>query len=226
MLKELPAVTLHSFLRLLVNHYDNFSFMVIRGILGVSDREYAEIRYRAVKNNLSHIEAWVALYEPVDIFFSHYDGSDYLDDVWEDLKSEQWALNGTADYAAIDDFIRSGLEKNLFLTVKSYLDYIATFDVQDEITDDQPPVILSTIHAAKGLEFKTVIVAGLNEGIFPGTRALTDEIEMESERNLAFVAFSRAEDCLILISRPESSEDARGNVRMNPISRFIGEALT
>jgi len=221
MLKELPAVTVHSFLRLLCNHHDNFSFMVIRKLLGVDDREYAEIRYHAVKNGMSHLETWMEFSGVLDSsnFFRHFDGSDRVTEAVDEIMTGPVAdvLFGQQ----ILDFISQGAGDNLFATIRQYLDYIATFDVQDELTDpDAPPITLSTIHAAKGLEFKTVIVAGMNEGIFPGARAEAAG-EIADETNLAFVAFSRAEDRLILTVRPEKTIDTKGAEHINPVSRFI-----
>nr|MBC8438187.1 ATP-dependent helicase [Candidatus Desulfobacula maris] len=79
-----------------------------------------------------------------------------------------------------------------------------------------------TCHAAKGLEFSTVIAIGLNEGIFPDKRDIASN-NLTDSRRLAYVAMTRAEDQLILTSRPlEKDED--GQIK-NPASRFISESL-
>ena len=81
-------------------------------------------------------------------------------------------------------------------TLESYLAHVALYTNTDQPTGGQK-VRLMTIHTAKGLEFKHVIVCGLNEGIFPSRKTNTRE-RMEEERRLAFVAMTRAEDTLYL----------------------------
>jgi superfamily I DNA/RNA helicase len=82
-------------------------------------------------------------------------------------------------------------------------------------------IALATIHAAKGLEWPVVIVAGCNEGIIPGRPNDPDEIE--GERRLMYVAMTRAMDQLILTVRPTESTDAAGRVHTSAESRFIIE---
>ena len=69
---------------------------------------------------------------------------------------------------------------------------------QDSYEGDADAVTLITLHAAKGLEFPVVFIAGLEEGVFPHSRALDDEKELEEERRLAYVGMTRAKRRLYL----------------------------
>jgi DNA helicase-2/ATP-dependent DNA helicase PcrA len=69
---------------------------------------------------------------------------------------------------------------------------------QDTYEGDADAVTLITVHAAKGLEFPVVFIAGLEEGLFPHSRALDDEKELEEERRLAYVGITRAKKRLFL----------------------------
>jgi DNA helicase II / ATP-dependent DNA helicase PcrA len=69
---------------------------------------------------------------------------------------------------------------------------------QDSYADSKDAVTLITLHAAKGLEFPVVFISGLEEGVFPHSRALDDEKELEEERRLAYVGITRAKRRLYL----------------------------
>jgi DNA helicase-2/ATP-dependent DNA helicase PcrA len=80
-------------------------------------------------------------------------------------------------------------------------------------------VTLMTLHAAKGLEFPTVFIVGMEEGLFPHSRSLMDTNQLEEERRLAYVGITRAKDVLYLTYA--SSRLYFGEKLSNPPSRFI-----
>lgn len=82
-------------------------------------------------------------------------------------------------------------------------------------------VTLMTLHAAKGLEFPVVFMIGLEETVFPHSRALYDQSEMEEERRLCYVGMTRAKEELYLIHA--SSRMLYGGVQHNPPARFLSE---
>ncbi len=92
---------------------------------------------------------------------------------------------------------------------------------RDEKNENKQVVNLMTIHAAKGLEFGTVFVAGMEEGIFPHSRSLADMKEMEEERRLMYVAVTRAKKNLYLLYA--ITRTYFGNTQSNVVSRFIAD---
>ena len=80
---------------------------------------------------------------------------------------------------------------------------------------------LMTLHASKGLEFPVVFMSGMEEGIFPHSRAFTEKNEMEEERRLAYVGMTRAKDRLYMLYAFERR--LYGMLQSNPPSRFIEE---
>ncbi|HVW76168.1 MAG TPA: UvrD-helicase domain-containing protein [Alloacidobacterium sp.] len=82
-------------------------------------------------------------------------------------------------------------------TLDEFLDHAALVSDTDKY-DANSRVTLMTLHAAKGLEFPLVLLAGLEEGLFPHSRTLNDPEQMEEERRLAYVGMTRAMDTLVL----------------------------
>ena len=100
----------------------------------------------------------------------------------------------------LDEFMNSVAEfvsQNPGCSVRDYVESTA-LDSSRTLDDDSDYVTLATVHAAKGLEFRVVFVVGLEDGIFPNSRARYDDDEMEEERRLMYVAVTRAEERLYL----------------------------
>ena len=212
----------HSFLKLIVNEFDNFSFLLIRQYLELSAQEHADIRWDATVEYQSHFSAWKATPDKDSYtwqkWFKVSEKTDMATAI--DMMKD---IDFGFDTEAIFDFVYAWILDHYDGTIDEYLNWLAVFDVQDEIKEDVEGLQLMTIHAAKGLEFPTVIIAGLNDGIFPSKQSISKN-DIEEELRLAYVAFTRAEDQLILTSRPLERDEEL--FIKNPVSRFIGWAIS
>ena len=112
-----------------------------------------------------------------------------------------------------------------YTSTEEFLDQMALLGVGDSGAaggSEEPGVTLSSVHQAKGLEWKVVFVIWLTEGMFPSLRSLNDAEAFEEERRLFYVAVTRAEDDLYL-SWPLIRRQAGGGDAMQRISPFLGE---
>lgn len=106
-----------------------------------------------------------------------------------------------------------------FLTDLALIADIDSLDEEEVVEEEQ--VTLMTLHAAKGLEFPVVFIIGMEENIFPHSRSLDDEEEMQEERRLAYVGITRAEQKLYITSASERT--LYGRQQYNSTSRFMTE---
>jgi ATP-dependent DNA helicase UvrD/PcrA len=94
-------------------------------------------------------------------------------------------------------------------------------DVDEEAGARNARVLMMTMHSAKGLEFPVVMIAGLEEGLFPHSRSADDEAELEEERRLCYVGITRAQRRLVLTSA--ARRRVFGDYQSTDPSRFIDE---
>lgn len=118
---------------------------------------------------------------------------------------------------ALDDF----RETNPAGTLSEYLEMVTLTMSVDEMKEDDDCVSLMSLHSAKGLEFSTVFITGLEEGIFPSPRSVSMPHGFEEERRLFYVGVTRAKDRLFL-SRADS-RSLYGRIQYNPPSTFLLE---
>ncbi|MGA2090104.1 MAG: UvrD-helicase domain-containing protein [Endomicrobiales bacterium] len=142
----------------------------------------------------------------------------------EDLKSEDTIESRSRVeniyelMSAIDEFETRSPDK----TLAGYLTQVSLVNDIDEWSEETDRVTLMTLHLAKGLEFKSVFVTGLEEGLFPIGDAAFDESDLEEERRLMYVGMTRAKEHLYLSWAAERR--VYGKTRWNLPSRFIAEA--
>ncbi|CAN5919000.1 DNA helicase PcrA [soil metagenome] len=110
-------------------------------------------------------------------------------------------------------------------TLAEFLERVALVADADALADDedgpQSRLVLMTMHNAKGLEYPVVFVIGMEDSVFPHHRALSDPSELEEERRLCYVAFTRARQRLYVTSA--WSRTLFGATNANPPSRFLRE---
>lgn len=105
--------------------------------------------------------------------------------------------------------------------LNAFLEDVALISDQDEVDENAKAITLMTVHAAKGLEFDTVFIVGMEEGLFPHARSLFQPLEMEEERRLCYVALTRAKRKAYLIYAAQRT--VFGNTQISAPSRFISD---
>ena len=100
-----------------------------------------------------------------------------------------------------------------------FLEEVALVSDIDKYDDTADAVVLMTVHSAKGLEFPTVFLAGVEEGIFPSSQCISDPSELPEERRLAYVAITRAKERLFLTAA--RGRLLYGRTQFNQLSRFV-----
>lgn len=148
------------------------------------------------------------------------DQSGYLRDLREDRSEESEGrienlmelVSAAREYESREDEPSLG----------GFVDRLALLsDVDKEQGKQQARVMMMTLHSAKGLEFPTVVLAGLEEGLFPHSRSRDDEAEMEEERRLLYVGITRARKRLVITSA--ARRRIFGEYQSTEPSRFIAE---
>ena len=122
-------------------------------------------------------------------------------------------VTGRADEAPVRTFRGDSLA--------DFVEWVSLRTDLDSMVEGASAVTLMTIHAAKGLEFPVVFVAGMEESVFPHGVMFGAEGELEEERRLAYVAITRARERLFLTCAQRRM--LFGESQANPVSRFVGE---
>ncbi len=235
-----------AYLRLLVNERDNESVKRIINFpkRGIGNASIDKIEQMALNNGVSMLEV-VKDYENYDLPKTLCEKLSSLKNVFEDVDFDQSIStlcediiekaniknaynkfdNDDADRLLnIDQLIQSikSYEKlNPGAELSDYLESITLTNSIDEAEDDTKAISVSTIHAAKGLEFDYVFIIGAEEGLFPVSRCNDDILELEEERRLMYVAITRARKQVYLTYA--KSRFLYGDRKPTLISRFIDE---
>lgn len=129
-------------------------------------------------------------------------------------------LDGIKEFVE-DDELDINEEMTNDKSLSKFLQTISLMTDADNDAENQDTVTLMSVHAAKGLEFKSVFVVGLEENLFPSYQSLITPDAIDEERRLFYVAITRAEEFLTLMYA--NSRYQFGNMRFNEPSRFLEE---
>jgi DNA helicase-2/ATP-dependent DNA helicase PcrA len=163
----------------------------------------------------------VARTEPVSIAIGKMlDRSGYLQDLREERSED--AEGRVENLAELVSAAREYESRELEPTLGGFVDRLSLLsDADEEQGSRDARIWMMTLHSAKGLEFPTVVLAGLEEGLFPHSRSREDEEELEEERRLCYVGMTRARANLILTGA--ARRRIFGEYQSSEPSRFIDE---
>lgn len=133
------------------------------------------------------------------------------------MEAQNRAENVKEFIGVIKEFEDTRAESSL----DAFLEEVALIADIDNLDDENNAVTMMTVHNAKGLEFNVVFIVGMEDGVFPHIRSMTDTVELEEERRLFYVGITRAMHKLYLCNA--WSRNLWGGLNYNSVSRFLQE---
>lgn len=161
-----------------------------------------------MRGQASVLELMDAVLERTGYARSVQDGTDEGQERWDNIEELR---NVAAGYGALPDESALGV----------FLEEVSLVSDVDNLSESPDAPTLLTLHTAKGLEFGTVFMVGMNEGLLPHSRTLEDVNAMEEERRLCYVGITRAKERLYLLHAFRRSQYGRSEI-MEP-SRFLAD---
>ncbi len=145
----------------------------------------------------------------------------------ENTQEAEGRIENLMDFKSfIYDYEEEKAKAGEVATLEEFLEKVSTDSAQDEYDETAGKVTLMTMHSAKGLEFPVVFLPGLEDGLFPGHRAMDSESGMEEERRLCYVGMTRAKERLFLTSAAYRVMYGRGDyTRESTFLREVDKSL-
>lgn len=189
-------------------------------LIGLSPKiTKAASEFRDLIRNYTRMQEYLSVTELVEEVI---DKSGYVDMLKAEKSIEaQSRLENIEEFMSVSKNFEEANDDKSLIAFLTDLALVADIDKLDDDGNQADSVVLMTLHSAKGLEFPVVFLIGLEEGVFPHSRSLMEETEMEEERRLAYVGITRAEKQLYLTNAQMRTLFGRTN--MNPPSRFVKE---
>ncbi len=167
-------------------------------------------KYRGLKDKLDASELSSVLVDELGL--TNYYKDQGTEEANDRLQNIQELLN------SIDQFCKH----NEDASIRSFLEDVSLLTAIDTWNDSSNQVTLMTLHSAKGLEFPVVFITGLEDGLFPISRAIEDPKQLEEERRLFYVGITRAQEKAYLHYAPNRRRSS-GAVGFGQASRFLQE---
>lgn len=175
--------------------------------------------FRDLVKNYTQMQEYLSVTELVEEILEKSGYHEML--IAEKSIEAQSRLENLEEFLSVTKSFEDSSEDKSLVAFLTDLALVADIDKLDDDGEKSDAVVLMTLHSAKGLEFPVVFLIGLEEGVFPHSRSLMEEAEMEEERRLAYVGITRAEEELFITNAQMRTLFGRTN--MNQPSRFIKE---
>ncbi|HLS20728.1 MAG TPA: DNA helicase PcrA [Bacillota bacterium] len=181
----------------------------------------ALIKFADLIESLAKQQEFLSVTEMVDVILERTGYVEMLHN--EGTIEAQSRLENLEEFKTVtQNFEKTNEDDQSLVAFLTDLALIADIDEVDESDPEQvQKITLMTLHSAKGLEFPVVFLIGMEEGIFPHSRSLDNDEELEEERRLAYVGITRAEEKLYLTHA--EMRTLYGRPSSNQVSRFIEE---
>ena len=181
-------------------------------------------KFRDMIRNFTQMQEFLSVRELTEQLLERSGYREMLEN--EKTIESQSRLENIDEFLSVTDAFEKRAEEDegdkslvAFLTDLALVADIDSLDKEENQSTEK--IVLMTMHSAKGLEFPVVFVIGMEENIFPHSRSIGDDDEMEEERRLAYVAITRAEQKLFMSAA--SSRMLYGKFSSNMPSRFLKE---
>lgn len=240
-----------SYLRVIFNPSDSVSLMRIMNVprRGLGDATISRLTEYALQNNMTlfdvisnpdlvpgltarskrpleflaelifKLSAQVDSIPVVDLLNKVMHESGYIDELQNSTDpQDENRLDNLKEFLSVaKDFASGELEE----TLENFLGQVALVADIDNADMTESRITMMTLHSAKGLEFPVVFMAGMEEGLFPHSRTLMNESEVEEERRICYVGITRARRKLYVTNA--RMRTIYGRTQMFPLSRFLDE---
>ena len=213
-----------SYLRLVHNPKDSVSW---DRIINTPTRGVGQKTAQRLRDNgwdLDEIENTAKI--PIKKWISKKDNLstlEVMDEILHDTGYIKWLDDGTEEaLGRVENIKELRTVASIFVDLESFLESVSLVeDASESREPTEDKVTLLTAHASKGLEFSTVFIIGMEEGLFPHSNSVGDNDDLEEERRLCYVAITRAKDKVYMTNA--RSRLYFGNTQTNLPSRFISE---
>ena len=194
-------------------------FDIINHADGYPELQRPSLRMRQFANMIKELRAFAENNSPELLYDELLEKTGYLKSLEEsdDEKDETRAENVKELKSSIISYMKESGD----MTLEGYLANVALYTDMDNYDKEADCVVMMTMHSAKGLEFPSVFIVGMEEGIFPSMRAIGEQAEMEEERRLCYVAITRAKKQLGIVCARQRM--LFGRTTANRVSRFVDE---
>ena len=194
-------------------------FEILQKSEQIPELQRAGVKLRLFANLILELKDFSAAHRPDELLDELLEKTGYVRVLEEKNTTEDTAR--AENVRELKTSILTYMKESGDETLEGYLANVALYTDMDNYDADADAVVLMTMHSAKGLEFPTVFVVGMEETVFPSIRAIGEPDEMEEERRLCYVAITRAKEKLYLTSAHQRM--IFGRTTANRVSRFVSE---